>query len=217
MTSVAEFAGAQIRDEQSSVSFHIPRAIDIPSDGSRHSAMVATLQVPVRIEYLAVPKLSPAVFLKSEIVNQAPYPLLPGKINTFIGNSYTGSFHLNKVAAGEKFDLFFGNDDQVTVKREELKQHKEAGLFGKNRVSYRYRIEMDNFRKEPLTLTVRDQLPVAGDEEIKVTLEEPSIKPAETKGDGSVIWSVPLQAGEKKTLTFGIMVEYPKDKEITGL
>jgi uncharacterized protein (TIGR02231 family) len=157
------------------------------------------------------------VFLKSELVNRAPYPLLKGKVNTFIGNSFTGSSRLNKVAAGEKFELFFGNDDQVTVKREELKQHKEAGLFGRNRVSYRYRIEMNNFRKEPLTLTLRDQLPVAGDEEIKVSLEEPSLKPAEVKNDGTIIWKTPLKAGEKKELTFGILVEYPKDKEISGL
>jgi uncharacterized protein (TIGR02231 family) len=213
----AEFAVAQISDEQSSVSFHVPRPLDIPSDGSRHGTIVAVEQLPVSIEYLAVPKLSPAVFLKSELVNRAPYPLLPGKVNTFIGNSFTGSSQLKKVAAGEKFELFFGSDDQVSVKREELKQHKEAGLFGKNRVSYRYRIEMNNFRKEPLTLTLRDQLPVAGDEEIKVSLEEPSIKPAEIKNDGTVIWKLPLTAGEKKELTFGILVEYPKEKEITGL
>ena len=213
----AEFAVAQISDEQSSVSFHVPRTLDIPSDGNRHGTIVAIEQLPVSIEYLAVPKLSPAVFLKSELVNRAPYPLLPGKVNTFIGNSFTGSSQLKKVAAGEKFELFFGNDDQVSVKREELKQHKEAGLFGKNRVSYRYRIEMNNFRKEPLTLTLRDQLPVAGDEEIKVSLEEPSLKPAEVKSDGTVVWKTPLLAGEKKELTFGILVEYPKDKEITGL
>lgn len=213
----AEIAVAQISDEQSSVSFHIPRPLDIPSDGNRHGTVVAIEQLPVSIEYLAVPKLSPAVFLKSELVNRAPYPLLPGKVNTFIGNSFTGSSQLKKVAAGEKFELFFGNDDQVMVKREELKQHKEAGLFGKNRVSYRYRIEMNNFRKEPLTLTLRDQLPVAGDEEIKVSLEEPSLKPAEVKSDGMIIWKTPLLTGEKKELTFGILVEYPKEKEITGL
>jgi uncharacterized protein (TIGR02231 family) len=213
----AEFAVARISEEQMSVSFHVPRALDIPSDGSRHGTIVAVEQLPVSIEYLAVPKLSPAVFLKSELVNRAPYPLLPGRVNTFIGNSFTGSSRLNKVAAGEKFELFFGNDDQVSVKREELKQHKEAGLFGKNRVSYRYRIEMNNFRKEPLTLTLRDQLPVAGDEEIKVSLEEPSLKPAEVKSDGTLIWKMPLKAGERKELTFGILVEYPKEKEISGL
>lgn len=208
---------ALLSDEQSSVAFHIPRTLDIPSDGSQHGTVVAIEQFPVRIEYMALPKLAPYVFLKSEIVNRAAYPLLPGKVNTFTGNTYTGSSQLKKVAAGEKFDLFFGTDDQVTVKREEIKQNKEAGIFSKNRVSYRYRIELGNFRKEPLTITLRDQLPVAGDEEIKVTLDEPSIKPEEIKNDGTVTWKAPLQAGEKKELTFGITVEYPKDREITGL
>jgi len=211
------FAVAQVSDEQSSISFHIPQALDIPSDGSSHGTIVAIEPLPVSLEYMAIPKLSPAVFLKLETLNQAPYPLLPGKVNTFVGSRYTGSSRLKKIAAGEKLDLFFGSDDQVTVKREELKQHKEAGLFGNNRVSYRYRIEMGNFRKEPLTLTLRDQLPVAGDEEIKVSLEEPSIKPAEIKSDGTLIWSIPMLAGEKKALTFGVLVEYPKEKEITGL
>jgi uncharacterized protein (TIGR02231 family) len=213
----ADVVTAQISDEQSSVAFHIPRPLDIPADGARHGTVVAIEQLPVSMEYMALPKLAPYVFLKSEIVNRAAYPLLPGKVNTFTGNTYTGSSQLKKVAAGEKFDLFFGTDDQVTVKREELKQRKEAGMFSKNRVSYRYRIELGNFRKEPLTVTLRDQLPVAGDEEIKVTLDEPSLKPEEIKSDGAVTWKMPLQAGEKKELTFGIVVEYPKDREITGL
>jgi uncharacterized protein (TIGR02231 family) len=213
----AAFDTAQISDEQSSVSFRVPRRLDIPADGTRHGTVVAIEQLPVNIEYLAVPKLLPAVFLRSEMVNRAPYPLLPGKVNTFVGTSYTGSSQLKKVATGETFDLYFGSDDQVTVKREELKQHKEAGLFGRNRVSYRYRVELANFRKEPLSLTLRDQLPLAADAEIKVSLEEPSLKPEEIKSDGTIIWKTPLQAGEKKELTFGILVEYPKDREITGL
>lgn len=213
----AEFETAQISEEQSSVAFHIPRPLDIPSDGTQHGSVVAVEQLPVSMEFMAIPKLSPYVFLKSEIVNRAAYPLLPGKVNTFTGNTYTGSSQLKKVAAGEKFDLFFGTDDQVTVKREELKQHKEAGMFGNNRVSYRYRIELNNFRKEPVTVILRDQLPLAGDEEIKVSLDDPSIKPDEFGTDGRVTWKTPLNAGEKKELTFGILVEYPKDREVTGL
>jgi uncharacterized protein (TIGR02231 family) len=213
----ASFVTAQITDENSSVSFQVPRPLDVPSDGTQHSTVVAIEQFPVSMEFMAIPKLAPFVFLKSEIINRAAYPLLPGKVNTFAGNTFTGSSQLKKVAAGEKFDLFFGTDDQVTVKREELKQQKEAGMFSKNRVSYRYRIELGNFRKNPLTLTIRDQLPLAGDEEIKVSLDEPSIKPDEVKTDGTIIWKMPLLAGEKKDLTFGIVVEYPKDREITGL
>lgn len=213
----ADYLVAEASSEQTSISFHIPRTVDIPSDNSQHGTVVAMEQLPVSLEFLAVPKLSPFVFLRSEIINRATYPLLPGRVNIFTGTTYTGSSYLKKVAAGEKFDLFFGTDDQVTVKREELKQHKEAGLFGKNRMSYRYRIEVANYRGEWQTVTVRDQLPLAGDAEIKVTLDDPSLKPDEIKDDGRLTWKLPLKAGEKRELTFGIVVEYPKDKEITGL
>lgn len=213
----AAFETARISDEQSSLAFHVPRPLDIPSDATRHNSVIAIEQLPVSLEYLALPKLSPYVFLKSEIVNRAAWPLLPGRVNTFVGNSYTGSSQLKKIAAGEKFDLFFGTDDQLTVKREELKQQREAGLFGKNRVEYRYRIQLDNFRKEALTLTLLDQLPLAADAEIRVSLDEPSIKPDQIKSDGTLLWKTPLQAGEKKELTFGIVVEYPKEREISGL
>jgi hypothetical protein len=60
-------------------------------------------------------------------------------------------------------------------------------------------------------------LPLAGDAEIKVTLDEPSIKPDEIRDDGRLTWKLPLKAGEKRELTFVIVVEYPKGREITGL
>jgi uncharacterized protein (TIGR02231 family) len=216
-TVPAAYLTSDINSEQTSITFHIPRTVDIPSDNSQHGNVVAMEQLPVSLEFLAIPKLSPFVFLKSEIINHAGYPLLPGRVNIFTGNTFIGSSQIKKVASGEIFDLFFGTDDQVSVKRQELKQHKEAGFFGKNRMSYRYRIEVANFRKDDQTVTVRDQLPLAGDAEIKVTLDEPSIKPDEIKDDGCLTWKLPMKAGEKRELTFGIVVEYPKDKELPGL
>lgn len=215
--AAAAFELARASDEQSSVAFHIPRPQNIPSDNSQHGSVVAIEKLPVTLEYLAIPKLSPHVFLKSEITNRASYPLLPGKVSTFVGNTFTGNAQLRKVASGEKFDLFFGADDQLTVKREELKQRREAGIFGGNRVSYRYQITLANFHSQPANITLLDQLPLAGDEEIRVSLEEPSQKPDQTKQDGSIVWKLPLKAGEKKTLSFGLVVEYPKEREITGL
>jgi len=208
---------AQVAEEQNSVTFRIARPVDIPADGTQHGSVVAVEKLPVALEFVTIPKLTPVVFLKSEIVNQAAYPLLPGRVNIFSGNTFNGSSTLKKVAAGEKFDLFFGADDQVTVKRHELKSHKEAGLFGKNRMGYRYRIELQNFRKQPQTVTVKDQLPLAGDDEIKVTLDDPSVTPDKNEPDGVIVWKLPLKAGEKRELTFGIAVEYPKDKEVNGL
>jgi len=210
-------AVAAVTDEQGTVSFRIPRPIDIPSDGSKHGAVVAMEELPVTPQFLAVPKLSPYVYLTSELINRAAYPLLPGKVALFSGSTYTGSAHLKKVAVGEAFTLSFGVDDTVSVKREALKQHEEAGMFGKNRMSYRYKIEIANLKKEERTLILRDQLPLVGDSEIKVTLDEPNIKPDETKNDGTLVWKLPLKGEEKREITFGITVEYPKDRQISGL
>lgn len=213
----ALYATAQVAEEQTSVTFIIPRKVDIPSDGTRHGSVVAMENLPLSLEFLAVPKLAPNVYLKSEIVNRAPFPLLAGRVNIFTGNNFSGSSQLKKVAAGEKFDLYFGTDDQVTVKREELKVHKEAGLFGKNRMAYRYRIEVQNFRKEPQTIIVRDQLPLAGDDEITIALDNPSLKPEEIKNDGVLTWKLLVKPGEKQEIGFGIIIDYPKDREIRGL
>ena len=45
----------------------------------------------------------------------------------------------------------------------------------------------------------------------------PSLKPEEIKDDGRLTWRLPLKAGEKREVTFAISVEYPKDREISGL
>ncbi len=50
---------AELSNEQSSVAFHIPRPLDIPSDGSQHGSVVAIEQLPVSMEFVAIPKLSP--------------------------------------------------------------------------------------------------------------------------------------------------------------
>jgi uncharacterized protein (TIGR02231 family) len=213
----AEVMTTRVFEEQNSISFRVPRPVTIPTDGTRHGNVVATEILPLKLEFLTVPKLAPNVYLKSEVVNRAPYPLLPGRINIFSGGNFIGTSQVKRVASGEKFDLFFGTDDQVTVKREELKSHKEAGLFGKNRMGYRYLVKVQNFRKEPQTITVLEQLPLAGNEEITVTLDEPSQEPSERKPDGTVIWKLPVRAGEKKEISYGIIVEYPKDRQITGL
>lgn len=213
----AAFRTARLDTDGNSVSFRIPKPVDVSADGSQQGSVIAIDKLPVTSEYVAVPKLSPSVYLKAELVNRANYPLMPGQIRIFTGNTFTGTSTMKRVAMGEKFTLPFGSDDQITVKREEQKQHKEAGLFGSNRMLYQYKIEVNNFRKEPQSITVREQLPLADDSEIKVGLEGTTLQPDEKKRDGQLEWKLKLAPGEKKEFSYGILVEYPKDREVSGL
>jgi len=213
----AAFQTAQATTEGTSITFKIPKPVAIPSDNTSHSTIIALEKLPVSTEYTTVPKLAPTAYLTAELVNNAPWPLLAGAVKIFSGSTFVGSASLKQVASGEKFTLPFGNDDQIVVKRAELKQHKEAGLFGKNRMGYRSTVTVSNLRKEAQTISIKDQLPLAGDSEIKVSLEEPTLQPTGKMDDGTLIWKIKLAPGEKKEFSYEIVVEYPKDREVTGL
>mgnify|MGYP000862296234 CR=1 FL=1 len=215
--SAASYQTAQAVTEGTVLSFNVPGTVSISSDNTRHRTVIAQEKLPVSPGYVAVPKLVPDAFLNAELINSFGWPLLPGTVKIFNGGTFVGSAAMQQVAAGEKFTLPFGSDSQVTVKREKLLQRTEAGLFGRNRVTYRITTTVTNFRSDPKNVRVIDQLPLATDSEIRVSLENAALQPTERKNDGSLIWNLQLAAGEKKELRYDIVVEYPKDREVTGL
>jgi uncharacterized protein (TIGR02231 family) len=208
---------AQVAEGQTSVLFNIVAPVDVPADGTRTGSVIAMEKVPVTAEFVSVPKLSPRVYLKSEVTNQTAYPLLAGQVNIFNDAVFTGKSYLKTVAAGEKFDLYFGADNQLKVKREVAKVAKKAGLLGDNRLSYHCSIELENFKKRPVVVSLMDQIPLAGNAEIKVNLDEARPKPSESRADGTVIWKVSLAPGEKRKVEYDIVIEYPKGRSLTGV
>jgi len=208
--------GSQLQERQTSVLFVVPKPVDVAADGSRQSSLIALERLPVAAEYVTVPKFLPRAFLKSEVVNMTAYPLLAGAVNVFNDNAFVGRSYLKTVAAGEKFALFFGVDDAVKVKRTATRVRKEAGLLGGNRVSWHCTVDLENFKGHEVTLSVLDQIPVAGNQEIKVTLTDVQPDADERRADGTVLWKLLLKPGEKRTITYRIDVEYPQGREIAG-
>jgi len=208
---------AQLAEGETSVLFNVVQPADIPADGTRAASVIALEELPVSAQFVTVPKLSPRVFLKSEVTNQSAYPLLAGPVNIFNDTVFTGKSYMKTVAAGEKFDLFFGADDRLKVKREVAKVRKKAGLIGGNRLSYRCTVQLENFKTRAVGVSLLDQIPLAGNAEIKVSLEEESPKPDESRPDGTLLWKVALAPGEKKSIVYDIVLEYPKGRELAGV
>lgn len=201
---------------QTSVLFVVPKPVDVPADGSRQSSLIATEKIPVKAEFVAVPKMSEAVFLKSEVTNGTSYPLLAGTVNVFNDTAYVGKSYLKPVAPGEKFDLFFGSDEAVKVKRKAVRVKKDAGILAGNSVGWKCSVELENYRKEEISLSLFDQIPVAGNEEIKVVLKDAQPSADEVRPDGRTTWKLQLKPGEKRTISYQIDLEYPKGREIVG-
>lgn len=208
---------AEVAQGQTSVLFQVVQPVDIPADGTRSGSVIALESVPVTAEYVSVPKLSPRVYLKSTVLNKTPYPLLAGEVNIFNDAVFGGKSQLKTVASGEEFDLYFGSDDQIKVKRDVTKIRKKAGLIGSNSVTYRLSMELENFKKRSVTVSLLDQQPLPGNAEIKVNLEDVAPKPTETKEDGTIVWKVDLAPGEKKKVAYDLVIEYPKGRDLVGI
>lgn len=198
---------------------------DIPGNGSTGKLLVMEQEFDSEFNYLTLPKLNKYVYLTAKITNTSEFPLLPGQISIFKDNSFVSKSHLTElVTPDEKFELSLGVDESIKVKHKLKKQFgDEKGLFNKSKVTqYAYHIELNNQRDTEETVTVRDQIPVSQDDEIKVKLDQ--ISPAEhadkNKDElpaGALEWKITLPARSKQPIEFSFSVSHGKDTRIDGM
>lgn len=211
---------AQVEQGVTAATFRVPRAADVPSDGEPHRQTVASVSLPAVFTYETTPKVSPFAYLKAAATNTTDTPLLAGAVNIFIGPDFIGTGRISTVSQGEAADLFLGIDEGLRVKREELKDSRgKSGFFRSRRHQVRgYKITVENYKDKPQRVVVYDQIPVSGADDVKVTLGDASMKP--TKIDdatGKLTWELDLKPREKREITFEFTVDWPPDREVTGL
>jgi uncharacterized protein (TIGR02231 family) len=215
----AEIGSAGIIESGLHLNFDIKREINIPSDGQPHKVPIDSQKIKVKYDYVAIPKLKEAAFLRGNLKNSLAYPLLPGDADLFIIQDFVGSTKLPQIAIDEEAKMFFGEDRQIKVKYEQVKREKSgAGFLGKTeKLKLFYRITVQNLRKDPVSMDILDQLPIS--QNTKIEVKDVKITPEPTKKDekGILTWSVTLAPQEKKEILIDFTVEYPKDGNIIGL
>jgi uncharacterized protein (TIGR02231 family) len=224
LQSTAEIAAvpqeAVVEQAGPSVTFRVPHAAEVPGDGEPHRQTVAIHKLAGEFSYAATPKLSPYAYLKTTLTNLTDAPFLGGQVNVFVGNDFIGKSWIGTVPQGAKFDLFLGIDEGIRVKREELKDKRsKSGIFNKKkRQVFAYKITVENYKDKPHVIVVYDHIPVAANDEIKVSLGETMPKPTEfDEANGKMSWEITLNPREKREIWYEFSVEWPQDKQISGL
>lgn len=217
---VAEGGQAVAKSQGLSVQLVVPEKARVPGDRAPVRLFVGKTKMKAAFVLRAMPKLYPVAFRVAELTNQAPWPLLAGRVDSFRSTGLVGRYGLERVAQGAFFTLSFGVEDSVRVKRtvvEELK--RDAGLFNdKKRFTFAYKFELANYGKAPVEVQLADHLPVSELSDISITVNEKTTPGyALGKDDGIAKWKVPLKAQEKKTIDFGFKVDVPGSYETGGL
>jgi len=210
----------QVKAETSSFSFALPGKVDVPSDNQPHKILIASADKDSKFNYYAVPKLSKYSYLRADIKNPFPFPLVEGPMSVFLDNRLVGTASLNKtILADEDMSLSLGVDEGIKVEKKLVRKFTEySGAFTKEtKVLFEYVIEIINGKDRDIALTVNDNVPVSRNEKIKVEIESPKKEEAKISEDGILTWDLKLAKGEKKSLHIKFSVEYPKNLRITGL
>ncbi len=214
----AELATAHVSQEMGSVTYEVETAATVLSDSRSYKFPVQSESFKTELDYETSPKLSPFVFIHSKVTNDKDSTYSGGALNIFVDDNYVGQSSMNTIGRGESFDMYLGISDELKVKRTELVDKKKKTLLGiKTRKVYGYKIEVENYRKEKSRIAVYDQLPVSKNADIKVELSSTSLKPSETKDLGILKWDLELEPKEKKLVEFQFSVEYPADKQVSGI
>ena len=215
----AAMAQAAVESGTTSATFKIAVPASIASDNSAQKVPITEVLLEADSTYATTPKLRETAFLNAKVINTSDYPLLAGAMNVFLDGSFVATSRLGTTMPGEKFDLALGADEGIDVKYERLKRYaEETGMFSKdNRVSYEYRITIENKKRMAVRVLVSDQVPVSRNEKIVVKVQAPPEKEVKPDAEGELKWTLDLRPGEKRELTVKFTVDYPKDVEVTGL
>lgn len=195
--------------------------IEIPytilSDGKENAVEIEKYDIPANYTYYAVPKLDKDAFLVASITGWEKYNFIPGYVNVYINDTYTGRSYFDSQSVEDTLDLSMGRDNSVIISRKKTKDMSGNAIIGGSRKSNMgFEISIRNARKNAIQLNVYDQFPLSTQKEIEITTGETSGAKHE-KETGKLEWKLEVPAGESKSLKFNYSVKYPKDKTITNL
>lgn len=215
----AEMVTAAIVETGLHLNFEIKTNVQVPSDGTPHKVPIDSQNMKSEYDYITVPKLKEAAFLRGSLHNSLPYPLLSGRADLFVIQDFIGSTRVPFVAVDEEAKMFFGEDRQIKIKHERLKKEIIGPAFlGKTeKVKLAYRITVQNLRNNQVKIEVLDQLPVSQNAKIEIKDQNISPPPAKKDEKGILHWNFTLEPQKMQEIHIAFTIEYPKGANIKGL
>ncbi|MGW6687279.1 DUF4139 domain-containing protein [Streptomyces sp. NPDC054961] len=206
---------------------------DVPSDGTWHTVTVAEVPVGLRTEYLCVPSVEQTVYATLVLSNATDQALLAGPVEVVVDDEFLLTAALPTLAPGGVRRVGLGPAEGIRVTRRTHLNESTAGLRGNTTVlDHRVHVELANRLARPVTIEVRERVPVSSDPDVRIeeraawTAPEdvPEGTREDTDGDaetghhapGTRVWRLDLPAGATTALDGGYEIRIPTGKALVG-
>ncbi|MET9954096.1 DUF4139 domain-containing protein [Streptomyces sp. NPDC006339] len=195
---------------------------DIPSDGTWHTVTVGEIPVGLRTEYLCVPSVEQTVYATLVLSNATDQALLAGPVEVVVDDAFLLTAALPTLAPGGVRRVGLGPAEGVRVTRRTRLSESASGLRHSTTVlDHRVHVELANRLAGPVTVEVRERVPVASDPDVRIEERADWSVPEEGTGPehhapGTRVWRVDLPAGGTAALDGGYEIRIPAGKALVG-
>lgn len=195
-----------------------PTAASVPSTGERLSVPLALDVYPAETFYEATPSLKKTAYLKAVVRNKGERPILGGPVNIFMGHDFAGQGRLATTGPKGELPLPLGADEDIRLKRTVVPSTEQQGVFSKDDVTtYTVTIEVGNYKRRAVKVTVIDQIPLSGNEDVEIDFPKKKMKPGADVGpdeDGIMKWKIDIPAGKTKKIEFAYRIKRPENWQL---
>lgn len=220
----AEWQAPEAERTGAAQSFRVADDAGVPSDGAPHVFGMGDFQLPCRLEYVVMPAIAEGAHLRAVASNATGRVLMPGALHVFYasrtGDEFVGATHLELTAENADLTLYLGLDDNITVKRQLVERDTDKGSLlqrGLRIVTLGYRTTLVNRTTAPQHVIVKDALPLARHEKIKVRALDLRPQPSDRTKLEQLTWDLTLAPDETRQLDWRCAIESPADMEITPM
>ncbi|MFC2110922.1 DUF4139 domain-containing protein [Bacteroidota bacterium] len=198
------------------VEFEIDLKYSIPADGKSHQVIVMENDIASTFEHFAVPKLCTDAFLISRMSGWEDLNLLPGQANIYFLNTFIGSTYIDPNTIEDTLNISLGRDPGIAISRKKLKDKESTTVIGIDKMkTITIELTVRNKKNQAVEITVEDQIPISGEEGIKVLFDpDEVIGETYSKNSGKLSWELKLKPKETKKIKFTYTIKYPKDKKL---
>lgn len=194
--------------------FDIKQPLTLSSNGKTTTTEIARYQLPATYQYLGIPRADKDAFLVADATDWQQHNLLEGEANVYFENSFVGKTILDPMVTSDTLHFSLGRDNGIRIQRTKVSDRSTRRLLASNQEqNMTWRITVKNSRKEAVSLTLQDQIPVSQNSNITVTTEELSGGQLD-KSTGIIVWQLRLQPNEQREFIVQYRVKYPKNRRL---
>ncbi|WP_327348825.1 DUF4139 domain-containing protein [Streptomyces europaeiscabiei] len=218
--------GQAVRPRESAGSFDhrfdATARADIPPDGTWHTVTVGEIPVGLRTEYLCVPSVEQTVYATLVLSNATDQALLAGPVEVTVDDDFLLTAALPTLAPGGVRRVGLGPAEGIRVTRRTNLHESTSGLRNNTTVlDHRVHVELANRLAGPVTVEVRERVPVTSEPGVRIDERADWTTPEEGTGPdhhapGTRVWRVDLPAGSTAALDGGYEIRIPTGKALAG-